>query len=71
MTNMFSTDDMNLDKLEPNYDTDFQMEQLLKKHHMKDNKYPPVKDIYDCEKVYALINSGKDVTEYLHHEISD
>ena len=70
MTNMFATNEEDFNKLEPNYDTDFQMEQLLLKHHMKDNKYPEVKDIYDCEKVYALIDAGKDVLEYLDDGIT-
>ena len=67
MTGIFSTHNMSFDKLKPNDDTDFQMEQLLSQPF--DASYPPVLYIYDHKKIYEKIDAGEDVTDYIDYEM--
>ena len=71
MTNMFTSNEEDFNKLQPNHDTDFQMEQLLLQHHRESAKYPPVKYEYDFEKVCTMVDAGMDVSDYIDQGLLD
>lgn len=49
--------------LKKNTDPDFEREQILTQP--MDGDYPPILFCYDWQKVYDLIDSGKDVSMYV------
>ncbi len=55
--------DTDIDRLIPNEDTAFQMEQIM--NQPDDPRYPPVLHTYSFKEVYRLVDQGEDVKEYI------